>query len=411
MSQARTTAVWPQVAALLPDWVGDADALAARLEVDRAELEHICTVAKQQSATHLLQTAKVARAKALLHAAQASLSAIAADCGFSSKAAMDRCLTANVGVDSAGWRASRGAKQLTARLPKRFRRDETLNYLGRDKHSTSVRRGGNDTFAIAWLHAGRALTMQLSFHHHDVAISLQGVRGRVPDGAAPAALELVARLLGTHSPAADFEQRAAVEPLVHRLTRGRRGLRISLTHTAFDAIVWSIIGQQVSLPFAYQMLRSASELCGAPAPGGLKTMPVPATLAELAPDRLMAFKFSRAKAQYLTAAARAVSEGQLRIPATIEDTAEEVYTALISQRGLGPWSVNYIMMRGLGFADCVPLGDAGLRRALSAFLDSGEAPDSQRMAAVMEPFKPHRSLATFHLWRWLDLPNTVQLTA
>ena len=60
------------------------------------------------------------------------------------------------------------------------------------------------------------------------------------------------------------------------------------------------------------------------------------------------------------------------------------------------------MMRALGFADCAPIGDAGLRRALVRFFAVETPMTDAEMAEAMEHFAPHRSLATFHLWRSFD---------
>ena len=69
-------------------------------------------------------------------------------------------------------------------------------------------------------------------------------------------------------------------------------------------------------------------------------------------------------------------------------------------RGLGPWAVNYIMMRSLGFADCVPLGDTGLTSGLKALLELEERPDHDATRRLMQVFSPFRSLATAHLWQF-----------
>jgi 3-methyladenine DNA glycosylase/8-oxoguanine DNA glycosylase len=62
------------------------------------------------------------------------------------------------------------------------------------------------------------------------------------------------------------------------------------------------------------------------------------------------------------------------------------------------------MMRGFGFADCVPVGDTGLGTALERFFALDARPDAQAVRTLMQPFAPFRSLATFHLW--LSLGDT-----
>ena len=72
---------------------------------------------------------------------------------------------------------------------------------------------------------------------------------------------------------------------------------------------------------------------------------------------------------------------------------------LLAIRGLGPWSVNYLMMRALGFADCVPLGDTGVTSGLLDLLKLDERPDIDATRRLMSVFSPYRSLATAHLWQ------------
>ena len=55
-------------------------------------------------------------------------------------------------------------------------------------------------------------------------------------------------------------------------------------------------------------------------------------------------------------------------------------------------------MRGFGFRDCVPVGDAGLTLALQRWFGLDGRPDGAETLRLMAPFANHRSLATFHLW-------------
>jgi 3-methyladenine DNA glycosylase/8-oxoguanine DNA glycosylase len=65
-------------------------------------------------------------------------------------------------------------------------------------------------------------------------------------------------------------------------------------------------------------------------------------------------------------------------------------------RGIGPWTVQYCSLRGLGFADCLPAGDAGLAQGLARV--AGERPNELEIREMMVKFAPHRSLATYHVW-------------
>jgi 3-methyladenine DNA glycosylase/8-oxoguanine DNA glycosylase len=100
--------------------------------------------------------------------------------------------------------------------------------------------------------------------------------------------------------------------------------------------------------------------------------------------------------------ARAVAGGALDAEALPRDSATSVRERLESLRGFGAWSANYVMMRGCGLADCVPLGDSGLTTALQRFFALGERPGRAKTEELMAHFAPFRSLATFHFWAGFD---------
>jgi AraC family transcriptional regulator of adaptative response / DNA-3-methyladenine glycosylase II len=135
--------------------------------------------------------------------------------------------------------------------------------------------------------------------------------------------------------------------------------------------------------------------------GGLFTVPRPAHVAGLEDPDLRALGFSRAKCEYLLGIARTLAAGELDLESLSEGSATRLEAALGKVRGLGPWSVHYLMMRAWGLADCVPLGDAGLTRALEKLLGLAERPGPEETLELMKPYTPYRSLATFHLWSWL----------
>ena len=111
-------------------------------------------------------------------------------------------------------------------------------------------------------------------------------------------------------------------------------------------------------------------------------------------------QFSRQKAGYVIAPARLVAEGKLDLEVLRSMSATRAERTLLAIRGLGPWSVNYLLMRALGFPDCVPLGDTGVTSGLQAALKLDERPDIDATRRLMAVFSPYRSLATAHLWQF-----------
>jgi AraC family transcriptional regulator of adaptative response / DNA-3-methyladenine glycosylase II len=218
-----------------------------------------------------------------------------------------------------------------------------------------------------------------------------------------AAHRQVAGLLGLDQDAAAFT-RLARRLGVARLVAGRGELRLSQTPSVLDGLLWCIIGQQINLPFACVLKRRLIENLGTRLPGGLYSLPAPSAIARLEPADLRPWQYSRQKAEYLIGAARLVAAGTLDLAALPAMSATRAERTLLSVRGLGPWSVNYLMMRSLGFADCVPLGDTGVTSGLQALFRLEERPDADATRRLMSVFSPHRSLATAHLWQ-INKPN------
>lgn len=115
---------------------------------------------------------------------------------------------------------------------------------------------------------------------------------------------------------------------------------------------------------------------------------------------LFRLQFSRPKAEYTLGLARAVAEEKLNPDALRRLSATRAERTLPAVRGLGPWSVNYVMMRSLGFADCMPLGDTGVGSGLQALFHLDERPEIAAARRLMAGFAPYRSLATAHLWQF-----------
>jgi AraC family transcriptional regulator of adaptative response / DNA-3-methyladenine glycosylase II len=225
------------------------------------------------------------------------------------------------------------------------------------------------------------------------------IEARVSSGSALEAHGVVAGLAGLEQDAAGFVRLARRLGLA-RLTSRRAGLRLSQTPTVFDGLLWAVIGQQVNLAFASTLRRRLIELAGTPVGEGLIAPPTPAAVAALEPEALRPLQFSRQKAAVIINLARLIAGGEWDVAALRGMSATRAERTLLAQHGLGPWSVNYIMMRSLGFADCVPYGDTGVTSGLQALLRLDERPDVDATKRLMAVFSPYRSLATAHLWQY-----------
>ena len=272
-------------------------------------------------------------------------------------------------------------------LPEGYRSADTLAFHGRDPDSPSERVEGTRLRKALWIDGTpRVMEARLGADHAEAKVA----GARVPEAA-------LRRMLGLHLDPAPFERAVKRDALFGPLVEARPGLRVLLTATPFEALVWAILGQQITLGLAFKLRRRIIERYGA-AVDGLFAHPRPEDLATADPDELGRMQVSRAKAAALIRLSGAVASGALPLEALAGWDADAADARLQQEKGIGPWTSHYVLMRGLGLPDCVPLGDSALATVLERRLGLKARPGVKEVDALMAPYAPHRSLASFHLW-------------
>jgi len=344
---------------------------------------------------------RLRRARELLARDRAGVVDVAFASGFESSSTFHAHFRTANGMTPAAYRRLTGQNAFTLELPGSASWDELQRFFGRDLQGISERASsGRLTKGVVL--DGLPLALELTRKGTgQVRVELRS-RRRLAPSAARAAQALLVRWLGLESDCAGFERRGAREADVRRLVAGRRGLCIPRSSDIFEGLVWVIVGAQVNVAFAAICRSALIELAGTRLEPGFHAHPTPEQVAALDYGQLVARQFSRRKAEYLIDAARALVAGELDLEGLRLEPATHALERLRQVRGLGPWSVNYLGLRSYGFEDCAPAGDVALAEALKRFLELDQRPDPERTAELMQPFSPHRSLATYHLWKTLS---------
>ncbi|QCP06524.1 DNA-3-methyladenine glycosylase 2 family protein [Brevibacterium sp. CS2] len=203
------------------------------------------------------------------------------------------------------------------------------------------------------------------------------------------------------------------DPLFAQQVRERPGLRISRFQSPFEAVVMTVMGQQVTLrtsrlfdarlvaafgaeppavdgmptlaPYPHDGADMGGDRPAGSHTGGLRLFPTPDVLAAVPLEELRAtvrLTGSRARTVHEVAVLFA-EQGDPDLLPTRED--------LHAVHGIGPWTLDYLAIRAGTDADAFPAGDAVLRRTLR---DLDPAADADRVAT----WSPHRSYAAARLW-------------
>lgn len=164
------------------------------------------------------------------------------------------------------------------------------------------------------------------------------------------------------------------------------------------ALVRSIVFQQLSTKAAETIY---GRVRGLFAPG---RFPEPRQILATSDAALRASGLSGQKLSYLRDLCLRVDAGQLDLASlpALEDA--QVIEQLTQVRGVGRWSAQMFLMFYLGRLDVWPDGDLGIRAALRILHGHDELPTPKATAALAERYRPYGSVASWYLWRLLELP-------
>jgi AraC family transcriptional regulator of adaptative response / DNA-3-methyladenine glycosylase II len=374
--------------AAAPDAFADASALAKATGVSLTKLGDLFRDHAHLAPASWLRRMRVKQAAAELLGGKDRVAEIGFGAGFESESVFHRQFLSQMRMTPGAYRALDGAQVFLLHLPAGYRAKEILGYHARDPEGLSERSEGNRIWKALHTEDGPAV-LEISIETAQAWVKVHADRklGRN----AMAALHAAAlKILALTNDVTQFETRHA------DFVRPRRGLRMPLLPTGFDALAWGIIGQQINVKFATSLRRDLVELVGEKI-GDMRAHPTPEAVANLDSGALTSRRYSASKARYLIDAAQAIADRRLDIEGLTEGSALAAQTALTAQRGIGIWTARYVLMRG-GFADAAPVGDAALAAALQKLHKLPERPDTEETARLMSRFAPHRSLSTMHLW-------------
>jgi DNA-3-methyladenine glycosylase II len=163
----------------------------------------------------------------------------------------------------------------------------------------------------------------------------------------------------------------------------------------FDALVLSIIHQQISMKAAQTIAGRVRRLC----PNRRLS---PAALSSTTDTQLRKAGLSRQKTSYMRSVCEHFSSGSIRQAKLSKLADEEAIEALVDIKGVGVWTAEMILMFNLERPDVWPVDDLGLRIALQKSYRISPKSKRERLVRAGERFRPYRSVATWYLWRSLD---------
>jgi DNA-3-methyladenine glycosylase II len=170
------------------------------------------------------------------------------------------------------------------------------------------------------------------------------------------------------------------------------------TTTPFAALARSIVFQQLSGKAAGTILGRFKKLYGK------KKFPTPADVLKTSDEQMRAVGLSGSKVKALKDLAAKTLDGTLPSSRALNKLDDEAIIAhLTIVRGIGRWTVEMFLIFKMGRLDVLSTGDYGVRKGFAKVYKKRNLPSPEQLAKFGEKWKPYRSLATWYLWRSLEL--------
>jgi DNA-3-methyladenine glycosylase II len=214
------------------------------------------------------------------------------------------------------------------------------------------------------------------------------------------AKSLMEKMLGLRVDLAPFYRMAGHNAKLLLLVKKFRGVKPPRFPTIFETLANAFACQQLSLTVGLGMLSRMACACGLSLEQDGETsyaFPRPEDLLELAPDAIRQLGFSGNKTLAFLDLAGNMVNGRINFDSLENMDNEAVVASLLELRGVGRWTAEYVLLRGLKPLNVFPGDDVGARNRLSKWLQRNEPLDYDAVARVTRHWETYAEMVYFHM--------------
>lgn len=211
---------------------------------------------------------------------------------------------------------------------------------------------------------------------------------------------LLERMLGVHKDLKPFYKLAVRDPRLQPLVDEFRGVKPPQFPTVFEAVANGIACQQLSLLVGILLLSRLARKVGVVSEGSTHAehaFPDPTDFSGVKVESLRPLGFSANKAQVLIDISSAIRDRRLNLESLVEVDNQVAIERLVELKGVGRWTAEYVLLRGLGRLDIFPGDDVGARKKLAHFLGKKKPLDYDGVRRAVDGWQPYAGLIYFHL--------------
>lgn len=210
----------------------------------------------------------------------------------------------------------------------------------------------------------------------------------------------VDRLLGTSIDLRHWYRLAHGDPRLGPLAGRFRGMKPPRLLTVFETVVNAIACQQLSITVGLELVNRLAVVCDVRRGSGRRArygFPGPEDVACHSAAAYRAIGFSSQKADALVTLARGIRDGAIAIEGLSGESDEIVSATLRELRGVGRWTAEYVLLRGLGRLHVFPGDDVGAQKSLVRWLGRRAPMDYAGVRKAVHKWHPYAGMVYFYL--------------
>jgi DNA-3-methyladenine glycosylase II len=188
---------------------------------------------------------------------------------------------------------------------------------------------------------------------------------------------------------------------IYQITQQLYGLKNPTTATVYEALVDSIVEQQISIKVAHtieeRLVKKFGEILTLDGES-FYAYPTPQNIVCASLEEIRNCGLSQRKAEYIQEAAKLIVNGKLNLEyLKLHRSPEEIIAELDEIRGIGIWTAELTMLRGMQKLDALPADDFGIRRVISRYYCSGKPIKTAEAREIAKSWGKWKGLAAFYL--------------
>jgi DNA-3-methyladenine glycosylase II len=207
-------------------------------------------------------------------------------------------------------------------------------------------------------------------------------------------------LLGANVDLHDWYRIAEGDRRLESLAVRFRGVKPPRFLTVFEALVYAFACQQLSLVVGLELLNRLAVVCDVRRGSGLRSrygFPTPDVVARHHAADYRAIGFSRQKVHALLTLAQGIHDGRIAVEGLWRYNDAEACARLRQLRGVGRWTAEYVLLRGLRRLHVFPGDDVGAQKSLARWLGRRAPLDYAGVSKAIEKWQPYAGMVYFHL--------------